>query len=619
MPIAINPTTLTQTALGTERNKSLRPALLVGLAATVLVTLFYLSLFWNHFLGLRSGMGEFTGGSLFLAGLRPYKDYFASSMPFNTLKSAAELYLFGNLAIVSRACGVVERLMIASVLYLWLARMFQPRFAAVAAIVTMVVSSGDTSDPLASYNHDAIFFGMLSGFLASFVLDQSRSIRSLAIFAACSGIFAGLSFATKQTIGPGMTVAVPIVAAAYLAKIENVRRAAAFLGAFCLGWVLIVAALVLWLSQLGILNPFLHQVFVQGPAAKASHFSDFILRDIFLLRINKWKGLVALIGLALSVPLFLRSLKHFERLNDSLRSVLFVSIGAAACVGLAAFLEQAGVGRLSHRVLITAIYFTFFWLLLLTLFFVLRWLFRTATRREAQFCLFTAVSLASAFMLSLSYPIFEAMMLPGLGLLVAACLQAASAWRSLAVYAACAILLVNGTLTKLDIPFSFNSFSEPPVRMAHSVSSRPELKGFVLPEEIVKFVDQTLATIQTNTSANDTIFAYPEFGAFYALSGKNCPTFTCSHNIDVVNDAMARQEANQLLSKPPAVLIFQPQDEAFLNFEELLWRHGSRSGNRDLIDAVQDLAHRYRLAGEYTLPPDNYKVSVYVRPPNFVK
>ncbi len=276
------------------------------------------------------------------------------------------------------------------------------------------------------------------------------------------------------------------------------------------------------------------------------------------------------------------------------------------------------MNHVDHRWLNVAIYFTSFWLLVLTALFVFRWLLRRPTYREAQFCLFAAVSLVSAVMLSLSFPIFESMTLPGLALLLAACLQGAGKWQLPFVYAACSVLVVSGTLTKLDIPFSFDSFSEPHVLAADSVSSRPELRGFVLPKEIVKFVDETLVTIQANTSKRDTIFTYPELVAFYALSGKWCPTFTCSHNIDVVNDAFARQEAQRLLAHPPAVLIYVPEGESALHSAELLWRHGAKSGNRDIINAVKLLASKYQLKNRYKLPPDGNEVLVYVRPSNFV-
>jgi hypothetical protein len=91
------------------------------------------------------------------------------------------------------------------------------------------------------------------------------------------------------------------------------------------------------------------------------------------------------------------------------------------------------------------------------------------------------------------------------------------------------------------------------------------------------------------------------------------PTVTGSHNIDVVNDDFAREEAKRLLANKPAVLIFYRESEDFLQARERMWRHGNRSGQRDLIAAVETLAREYTLAATYVVPPDNREVSVYVQ------
>jgi hypothetical protein len=94
----------------------------------------------------------------------------------NTFKSALLLKTFGNSLFVSRMAGVIERLLIASLLFRWLGRIFKPSHAMLASLVTIIISAGDRTDPIASYNHDAIFYAMLSGFSASFVLSQKAEI-----------------------------------------------------------------------------------------------------------------------------------------------------------------------------------------------------------------------------------------------------------------------------------------------------------------------------------------------------------------------------------------------------------------------------------------------------------
>src|SRR5207253_2726654 len=102
----------------------------------------------------------------------PYRDFFTASPPLTIFKSAAVLSLFGKAYIVTRAFGVFERVCLGVLVYLWLVRLFRPAHAALAAFVTLVVSSGDISDPIASYNHDAIILAVGAGFVTSFALDQ---------------------------------------------------------------------------------------------------------------------------------------------------------------------------------------------------------------------------------------------------------------------------------------------------------------------------------------------------------------------------------------------------------------------------------------------------------------
>ena len=181
-------------------------------------------------------------------------------------------------------------------------------------------------------------------------------------------------------------------------------------------------------------------------------------------------------------------------------------------------------------------------------------------------------------------------------------------------YVCVALAVFLSVREKLDRPFLFDGQQEMPVRFATARSGLPEMRGMRLPAATVALLDGVTVTIATETRAGDMIFTYPEMGLIYGLSGRLPPTFAGSHNIDVVNDAMARSEAGRLLEAPPKVIVCYRQSEAELEDAEVLWRRGERSGQRELIAAVERLTHGYRLAGSYRLAPEDAPVEVYVRP-----
>ena len=80
-----------------------------GAAVAMLLTAFFYCTFYNRFLGLRSGDGEFGGGDAFVRGILPFRDYFATSPPFSQFKAGVLLTLFGDKLIVLRTAGLVER------------------------------------------------------------------------------------------------------------------------------------------------------------------------------------------------------------------------------------------------------------------------------------------------------------------------------------------------------------------------------------------------------------------------------------------------------------------------------------------------------------------------------
>jgi hypothetical protein len=599
-----------------EKMWSRRMVVTGGVLAIVLTSVFFF-LFFNRFIGLRSGAGEYTGGLALVHGNVPFRDYFAASPPLGQFKSAILLSTFGETLIVSRTAGVVERCLIALVFYLWLLRLCRPAYAAVAAFATLVVSTADFTDPVASYNHDCIFFAMLSGYLAGFALNRNRSIRFIVWTGFAAGIAAGLSLLTKQTIGLGAAVAVPVVVAVIVWRLQTFRRAFAWLAAFAGGAAIPIGALLVWLARLGSLKAFLVALFIKGPAAKAQNgWGDFVTRAIHVGFIAPRPTILAVSGALIAVWLVVRSRnQHSERNQDSqpweMPAVAVFGIVTIA-LGVVLSFRHWGEGHKSwplNMIFLTAV-------AIVLLLIIGTWqLFKGAqTEHQAQIYLLAAVSFNIAFMLSLSFPMFAPMLLPGFGLIFAGSLAGSSRLGQLAVCAVVMLVCVDTVRLKMDIPFGFGFFTDGPVSTANLHSDQTMLRGILLPAATVRLVDGVAHIVASNTTSADTVFTYPEMALFYALTDRKWPTQSASHNVDVVNDAMAEEEAARLLKNPPKVIIYLPETEAQSRSEEALWRNGHRMGQRDIAAAVETLAKTYRLAGVYPTLPENQNVYVYVRP-----
>ena len=600
-------------------------AVLLHTTLLLLLAAFFASYF-NRFAGLRSGDGEFTGGIALLAGRLPYRDYFTAGPPLNALKSALLLWVFGPMLVVSRVAGVVERLILALILFRWLRQMTAPAHALVATLVAVILSAGDRTDPIASYNHDCILWAMAGGLAASCAL-RPGSVRRVVMLAAASGVCAAMSLLTKQTVGAGAVLCLWVVPALLLrgavragTKEGSVSPALVWLPTFGLGVALPVAAVAGVLFRLGVLHAALQMLFVIGPSAKAGHPGDFVVRTALVASDNLgW----------ISLGLFWVLLAW-----RPLRRRLLMRDGAGVVSGewpVAGWLARlAGVGALLltmaevtrtlpalHDASKSVVYAVELALLL-----VVVWLGQVWRRSDSavslvtkRLVLLTAMSVVVALLLSLSWPAFEAMLLPGVGLVTALVLEGSVGWRQRrVVFAVLGLLVLLQMREKLDLPFGFDLEDEGRVSEAVVPSTLPALKGMKLPAATVAFVDATTELIRGRTCDSETVFVYPEMSLLYSLAGRGWPTWSPSHNIDVVNDALAREEAGRVLRARPAVLVEYVESEADLRGAERLWRRGGNSGQRAMAAAVAQLAREYREAGRYVLRPGDPPVTVWVRP-----
>jgi hypothetical protein len=260
-----------------------------------------------------------------------------------------------------------------------------------------------------------------------------------------------------------------------------------------------------------------------------------------------------------------------------------------------------------------SIYFTLLACGLLAAVLSLGFLFGKLSDLQRDWWLLATVAFVCAFMVSLSWPAHEAMVIPGLGFLVAAFLDLPSRRARAACYTACVILLFSLVVWKLRYPYAFEDWSEPPVMAANVAPSLPELWGLRLPQPEVNMLEGAARIIREHSTPQDLIFTYPSMPIFHIISHRWWPGYSGDHNFDSCPDDIARADAAAVLHARPAVIIYYRETPEFIKTEEALYRHGKRSGQRDIIAAVEELVKHYKLAASYPVPPTKLKLDVYVR------
>ena len=584
-----------------------------------LLTALFFATFFNRFAGLRSGNGEFSGGVALLHGYLPYRDYFTAGPPLNVLKAALLIKLFGPKVIVLRVAAVVERLVLASLLLRWLQQFVSVRYAAAGAFMAITLSAGDRTDPLASYNHDALFWAVAAGLLASFAL-RHRLPRSGVIALGCiSGVCASLCLLTKQTVG-GVIVVVLLLLPTFLLARVRVDRGVTWVASFGAGVLPPIAVVLLLLYRLHILHAAVGMLFITGPSAKAGHPADFVRRWGLVGADNAgWVVLGAFwcviawgASRVLNEPTRLLSGDPLAPGSQSTRAWLARASGAVLVLVCAA--EMARRLPALHDFTKSVVYATILglgWVLARTV--AMSWNARPSVQTD-RLLLVATCSAAAAFALSLSWPAFEAMLLPGLGLLVSLLLAGCRARARPYVYGLLALLLLMQLREKLDLPFGFDLQDEAAVSSAQANSRQPALEGLRLPANTVRFIDETTALIEQHTCRGDGVFTLPEMGLLYTLSDRWPPTWSPSHNIDVVNDALAQADEAKILAAPPAVLVTYRETAEDWEGAERLWRGSRPSGQRRLAKAIEHLAQTFVYKGSYILREGDPEIDVYLRP-----
>ena len=590
-------------------------------ALPVLFCLAFILLWWNRYLAVTNDGWHFLHGLQISNGRIPYRDFFLFIPPLHPLKEAALIALFGNHLIGPQILGIIERLIEALVLFLWLREMFTPFTASLSTLFTMCLFLGDPSETLSSLHEEAVFFPLL----VCVSLCQALRGRGTSLWIFLAGMFAGLSILSKQTSGAAATLAGVALFPAVIWSMRGIRRALRDQAPFLLGWIIPVGAVCCWLAVNNALGAFVADTLTQGTAAKGS-LAQMLTRPARMIAGDVYERrylAVALFALAVSLLIAFRARRREAAfLEDEKPWTVWLAATAAGVLIVSWLLSTPAfpTPRPMWRDSVQSITALIGEAGCLGIFLVnLPAFLRRKLSPGRAACFFIGgFSFLNAFLLSLSWPVFVSMLFPGFAFVFALVLSRMSMVRFRLPLRIVAVLLsaIGMTLVcwgKLETPFFWGGWREPNVRRATVRLDYPELAGMRVSPETAAFVNSVAGAIQAHSSPGDPIFVYPHIPIFYILAHRTPPTLSFIHFIDTTPDFVAEQDARRLLDHPPAVIVWFDQNETEVREGELNFRGGRRSGQRSIIAAIQQLSSTYSIVNTLYTPITYEKVVILAR------
>jgi hypothetical protein len=588
----------------------------IGLISILGLTLLYHLFFFNRSFPIQEGWFSLYAKYLEM-GRMPYRDFYLFLPPLYPLKIEALMRLFGDGLLVFRVYALVERLLVVALAYRLFLKFATPRTAFLATFFSLFLYAGAPVDVIYSYYQTCLLLSLLAG---HFMLQAVEKDSWPWMWISLSGFMAGLAFMCKQSTGLFVLAALPVLLLVLL-RGRGTMKILKMLGTYLAFSFLAVAPFLFWIHYNGAFGPFLSQVFLGGAASKgtltgllfgflkitfsAKYLPWYILFLAACRRMScaedaagglaqtapaepGWGLLNALGVLAITVPLFL----------PRLSSIPYAATGFSYLKGIVINSSFIFVLAYCAWYLITAGNRD------------------TAPRGKALF-LTAGISVAIMYAHGMSYALEEHAAFPAVGIIV--CLLAGL--PSLAGKAARYILLSGIMLfaalsasAKYAAPYAWWGWREADISNTTGKLEFPEGRGFCVSAYTATVLSDITSIIKTHTTPADSIYTFPNIPLFYFLTQRYPTTFALVHYFDVCPDRIAKADAERLAAAPPKIIVSLEFLEATWKFHEDTFRHGARSGQRDIAEVITRLtaSKLYSLKRSY-LTPGGDRLKVWVR------
>jgi len=540
-------------------------------------------------------------------GKLPYRDFYLCLPPLYPYQIATFTKFFGYNFINLRFAGIVVMMLFATNLYLIMTLFFPYFISAILAISAILIVQSFTF--LVAYDFNMLIF-LYSTYIVLFLLyamDKTASYKKRNLFCLLTGVMCSLVVLTKQNAGPIIVFA--SMAVFIIDLIVSQKKSPVQIIMYFIGFFIPVFFTLFWLLKNNIFNNFVQQVFLDAINSKGRIslvlfqwvgnlftkeriFGISLICNAFFIFLNLnfknykqnldyefkyWnRNIKYSLLMVLPLPVVIiaaycfngYSVKILGNINFRffIENILPVSL-AFSCLSMIIY----GCYSIFYKKVYTSMFLMLFYLAVLSTGIIF---YSTTSARDISL-----LTLFLPFILFLGYIIF--------------CNSRFNLVKPI-VYSLIIIIAWYASAKKFNVPYQW--FGDEQLNVQYSVypSKNKLLKGFYLSEDREKFLTDISSTLISKSNINDSVFVFPHYPVLYLMSNRFPTTFALFHWIDVASDRVCRDDAKRLISRPPKLIVYETDT---IGIQESVFREFNRSGQRDIIDAIEMMVKqkKYRM------------------------
>ena len=552
-----------------------------------------------------------------MEGQIPYKDFYVPVPPGFIYLSTVLRSFFGDTFIYYRIYGLIERIILVTIVYFILIKIYPDKIVFVAMLTGSVVYIANVQDIFYGYYQSSFLFSIIALYIVIRMFDN-YNLNSVYYWSSVFGLFSVISFVFKQTIG-GLLPIVLGIAFVILTMRKNKRKTflCGVISFFSAASILAIIGYVLYLENA--LLPCIEQIFggAQSKGTFSEIFFGFIPRlikdvhpiivvicslffiiyaiyknvfdnsvkkrmclfsilflEIVLMYVNFFQFLnfgkisyLAYFFILLGIVIIFAGAYIFVSKNDNFKVLFWLSfsvligLSIIANVKIDCFFDLIfDVRDIRQSVIYCLFLINIIWLFVK--FYQLS-LFEFNYRESVKFLILSA-SLSIMYAHGLSHIIEDHGTMLIVTLIVCQILNVEiddltfSNIIKSCVVTYCILTVFSIFLQRCYVPYVWwgvNVLS--PIFESKIEYNDPNLKGLFGNTMSVNALNKIYSLIEVNKKTGDTMYTFPHINYFNVMSGLNSPTFAKVHYFDVCPDFIIERDLKALRENPPKFVLLQ--------------------------------------------------------------